>query len=135
MSEPPTEPPPVQPGPYQPQQNPYQPNPYGGSPYSPYTLGPNGIPIGPPPDHPQTTTVLLLGILGFALCQFVSPFAWVMGHRALKEIDESGGRWGGRSNIKIGYVLGIVGSCILILGVLGTLAYIVVVIAVVAGSA
>ena len=44
-----------------PAHNPYQPAPWGGSPYSPYQLGPNGIPIGPPPDHPQTTTVLLLG--------------------------------------------------------------------------
>ncbi len=79
--------------------------------------------------------MLLLGILGFAVCQFCSPFAWVMGHRALKEIDESGGRWGGRSNVKVGYILGIVGTCILILGVVGGIAYVVVVIAVLAGSA
>ncbi len=118
-----------------PAHNPYQPAPWGGSPYSPYQLGPNGIPIGPPPDHPQTTTVLLLGILGFAVCQALSPFAWVMGHRALKEIDASGGRYGGRSNVKIGYVLGIVGSCILILGLVGAIGYLAVVIAVVAGSA
>ena len=91
MSEqPPYTPPPAH-NPYQPG----QPAPWGGSPYSPYQLGPNGVPIGPPPDHPQTTTVLLLGILGFAVCQAVSPFAWVIGHRALKEIDESGGRTAG----------------------------------------
>ena len=118
-----------------PAQNPYQPSPYGNSPYSPYQLGPNGIPMGPPPDHPQTTTVLLLGILGFAVCQVVSPFAWIIGRRALTEIDASGGRWGGRTMVQIGYILGIVGSCILILGVVGGLAYLVVVIAVIAGSA
>lgn len=106
-----------------PPQNPYQPNPYGSSGYNPYQLGPNGVPIGPPPDHPQMTTVLILGILGFSLCQLVAPFAWVMGHRALAEIDASNGRWGGRSNVKVGYVLGIVGSCILGLYVVGGIIY------------
>lgn len=110
--------------PYQP----HQPGPYG------YGVGPTGIPFGPPPDHPQTTTILILGILGFALCQICSPFAWVMGKRALDEIDASGGRMGGRSTVQIGYVLGIVGSVILILGVLGALAYLAILIGVVASA-
>jgi hypothetical protein len=120
----------------QPGHNPYQPNPYGGSAgYNPYQLGPNGVPIGPPPDHPQMTTVLLLGILGLAVCQVVSPFAWVMGRRTLTEIDASQGRWGGRSNVKIGYVLGIVGSCILGLYLVGGIIYLLVIIVAIATSA
>jgi hypothetical protein len=111
--------------PYQP----YQPGPYG------YGTSPTGVPMGPLFDHPQTTTVLILGILGFVLCQVCSPFAWVMGKRVLTEIDASGGRLGGRSTAQVGYVLGIVGSVILGLGVLLGLVYLVVVIGVLSSSA
>jgi hypothetical protein len=80
------------------------------------------------PDHPDATTVLLLGILGMALCQVIAPFAWIKGSRVKKEIDAAGGRYGGRSQVQIGYVLGIVGSAILGLYVVGLLFYIVFVI-------
>ena len=67
---------------------------------------------GPPaPNHPQATTVLILGILGLVLCGIIGPFAWVMGNRVVGEIDASGGRWGGRSEANIGRVLGIVVTC------------------------
>ncbi|MFF0544751.1 DUF4190 domain-containing protein [Nocardia thailandica] len=75
----------------------------------------------PPPDHPKASTVLILGILGLAVCQVVAPFAWIMGRRTLAEIDASGGTLGGRSNAQIGYILGIVGSVFLIFGLLVTL--------------
>ena len=106
-------------------EQPQGPNPYDPHPYTPY--GMRGQVFGPPPDHPQATTVLMLGILGFALCQIVSPFAWVIGNRVRREILESGGRLGGQQVVTIGWVLGIVGSCILGLLVLGFLAYIAVI--------
>ena len=65
--------------------------------------------------------MLILGILGLAVCQVVAPFAWIMGRRTLAEIDASGGTLGGRSNAQIGYILGIVGSVFLIFGLLVTL--------------
>lgn len=101
---------PPRPHPYQPYQ-PYvpQPSPYGG--YGGY--GPTGVPWGPPPDHPQATTSLVLGILGLVLCQVLSPFAWVTGGRTVREIDASGGRLGGRSNANAGRICGIVGTVIL----------------------
>lgn len=106
------------PGP-QPPHHPYQmsPGPYG------YGTSPTGVPWGPPPDHPSATTVLVLGILSFAVCQVVAPFAWVMGRRALAEIDAQPGRYDGRQMVQAGHVLGIVGSVILVLGLLGGLAY------------
>ena len=52
-----------------------------------------------------------------------------------REIDESGGKLGGRSQVQIGYVLGIVGSALLALYVVGFLFYIVVVIIAVSSSA
>lgn len=59
------------------------------------------------PDHPQTNTVLVLGILSF-FCAVVGPVAWVMGRRALREIDASNGMVGGRSQVQVGYIIGIV---------------------------
>jgi hypothetical protein len=86
------------------------PPPYGGPPAGPY----GQQPYYPPPDHPQAVTVLILGILGLVLCQVLSPFAWVIGNRALREIDASGGRLGGRGQVNAGRICGIVGSVLLI---------------------
>lgn len=71
---------------------------------------------GPPPSHPQATTVLILGICGIVLCQICAPIAWVMGNRVVREIDESGGAYGGRDNANIGRILGIIGTALVIAG-------------------
>ena len=68
------------------------------------------------PEHPKAQTSLILGILGLVLCQVVAPFAWSTGKKTVNEIDASGGRLGGRSQAQTGYVLGIVGTVILIAG-------------------
>ncbi|PXX65280.1 hypothetical protein DFR70_104343 [Nocardia tenerifensis] len=73
---------------------------------------------GPPPEHPQATMILILGILGLVFCQILGPVAWVMGRRALNEIDAAGGALGGRSNVMVGYVCGIIASVMIILGLL-----------------
>lgn len=86
-----------------------QPGPQGPPPQQPYWVR--------PPDHPQTTTVLVLGIVGLALCQILGPVAWVMGNRVVGEIDASRGLLGGRDTANIGRILGIVSSVLLILGV------------------
>jgi phosphotransferase system glucose/maltose/N-acetylglucosamine-specific IIC component len=93
--------------------------PYG-APQYPGTFGPVL------PDHPQATTVLILGIVGAVACTPLAPFAWVMGNRVVKEIDASGGTLGGRSTANVGRILGIVWSLLMLLGlVVGVLAVIV----------
>ncbi|MEU1985077.1 DUF4190 domain-containing protein [Nocardia sp. NPDC019395] len=87
---------------------------------------------GPPQDHPQATTILVLGIVSL-FCALCGPFAWVMGKKALNEIDASGGAVGGRSNVMVGYVLGIITSVLMILYVIALIFFIV--IAVVGASA
>lgn len=67
------------------------------------------------PQHPQTTTVLVLGILSLVVCQVIGPFAWSMGNRVIREIDASGGRLGGRETVNIGRILGIVATALLAL--------------------
>ncbi len=83
---------------------------------------PPGYPAQAPmqyaPEHPKATTSLVLGILGVVLCQVLAPFAWVVGKRTVNEIDASGGRLGGRGSAQAGYVLGIVGTVLLGLGLL-----------------
>lgn len=87
---------------------------------------PYGSPYGPPPDHPQATTILVLGILGLVFCQLFAPVAWFMGRKALAEIDASGGAIGGRSNVKAGYICGIIGTILMLLVVIGVVAIIVI---------
>ena len=95
---------------WQPQWQP-QYNPQGG--YAPSPPPGYGYAV---PDHPKAQTSLVLGILGLVLCQVIAPFAWSTGKKTVNEIDASGGRLGGRSQAQTGYVLGIVGSVILIAG-------------------
>ena len=75
------------------------------------------------PEHPQATLALVLGILSVVTCQVLGPFAWVIGHRAVREIDESGGRIGGRGTAQAGYVLGIIGTVLLGFAVLTLLVF------------
>jgi hypothetical protein len=109
-----TQPPP----PGQPPYGNYPPNQYGGPPYA-----------VAPPDHPQATTVLILGIVSVAVCGFVAPFAWVIGNRVVREIDASHGQLGGRSQAQVGRIIGIVYTCIIGVALaIGVLALVIVVI-------
>jgi uncharacterized membrane protein YjgN (DUF898 family) len=114
-------PPPGQP-PGQPPYGSYPPNPYG------------GVPFPLAPDHPQATLVLVLGIVGIVVCGVVAPFAWVMGSRVVKEIDASNGQLGGRSQAQAGRICGIIGTCLIGLGLLAAVAIVVIALVATAGS-
>ena len=79
---------------------------------------PYGAPryAGPPPNHAQATTVLVLGILSVVVCQVVGPFAWVMGNRVVREIDASNGALGGRTEANVGRILGLVATVLIVVG-------------------
>ncbi len=76
---------------------------------------PSGYSHPAPPYHPRAITILVLGILGVTMFYPLGPFAWVMGRRALKEIDSSGGTIGGRGLVLAGYICGIVATVVLAL--------------------
>lgn len=68
---------------------------------------------------------MILGIVGLAgilvACGVtlpVAPFAWYFGAKAVKEIDAEPGRYSGRSEANAGKITGIIGTVLLILGVL-----------------
>jgi hypothetical protein len=96
-------PPPAGPPGYPPPYPGYQPG------YQPYL---------PPQDHPQATLAMILGIVGVVVCQVVGPFAWVIGKRAMNEIDASGGALGGRGQAQAGFILGIISTVLLGLGLI-----------------
>jgi hypothetical protein len=115
----PPNPPGQQPGYWEQQQS--QPPQYGQPQYGqpPYGQVPYGQPpAGYAPDHPKATTALVLGILGIVICGVIAPFAWRIGKKTLDEIDASNGQLGGRGSAQAGYVLGIVGTILLGLGLL-----------------
>jgi hypothetical protein len=123
----PTTPYPQQPTP-QGWQPPYGQPTYGQPPNPQAPYGAAQVPAYGPirPDHPQATTVLILGIVGIVACGLAAPFAWVMGNRVVREIDASGGTLGGRSNANVGRVCGIVGTALLGLALLVFVAVIIV---------
>ena len=90
-------------------QNPYGQPSYGQQPY--------GQPTGPVGNHPQAVTVLVLGIVGLVCCSILGPVAWYMGNKTVKEIDAAPGQYGGRDLAKIGMILGIIGTVLLVLWV------------------
>ena len=70
-------------------------------------------------DHPQGTTILVLGILGLVFCQILGVVAWVMGNNALREIDANPAAYSNRSNVAVGRMLGIISTVLILLFVIG----------------
>lgn len=72
-----------------------------------------GYPMAP--DHPSSTVVLVLGLIGMFLFPPTAPFAWVMGSKARAEMAAYPGRWGSSGTLTVGWVLGIITSVIWLL--------------------
>jgi hypothetical protein len=87
------------------------------------------------PDHPKATTSMVLGILGIVVCGVIAPFAWSIGKKTRDEIDASGGRLGGRGQAQAGYVLGIVGTVLLGLGLVFAVLWLLIVVIAIGGAA
>ncbi|WP_426571907.1 DUF4190 domain-containing protein [Aquihabitans sp. McL0605] len=81
--------------------------PSGYVPYGGYGYGPR--------EHPQGTTILVLGILSLPLlCACIGGIlgliAWLMGNSAMKEIDANPSAYTNRSSVQAGRIIGIVSS-------------------------
>lgn len=62
-------------------------------------------------NHGNATAAMVLGIIGLTLVPGVGIIAWVLGAKALEEIDahpEAG--WTNRDHAKVGKITGIVGT-------------------------
>ncbi|WP_330228118.1 DUF4190 domain-containing protein [Nocardia sp. NBC_00508] len=82
-------------------------------------------PIGQPIEHPNASAVLFLGAASVLCCGVLGPVAWALGRKALNDIEGSldaaaktGGNtqpYGGRAQVLVGYILGIVGTVLMII--------------------
>src|ERR1044072_6315636 len=91
---------------------------YGGDPQQGYGGG-----YGGQVEHPQGTTVLILGILGIVACQILGPFARSMGNKAREEIHRDPLRYSNRSNVNTGRSLGMVATILLGVYLVGGILY------------
>lgn len=71
----------------------------------------------PAVNHPQGTTVLVLGILGLVCCGVLGPVAWIMGNSAMREIDANPAAYSNRGSVQAGRILGIIATVLLVLGI------------------
>jgi len=78
-------------------------------------------PVGQVSDAPRSTkatTILVLGILGIICCQIAGPIAWYMGRQELALIRAGSVSAQDETIVKIGMILGIISSILLLLGVI-----------------
>lgn len=93
-----------------------------GKPPAPVVTGspsPSAYSPPPPPPVPQappSTTPLVLGILGIVCCGFLAPIAWVMGNNYEAQCRAMGVEPDG--NGKAGKILGMIGTALLVIGVM-----------------
>ncbi len=90
------------------------------------SMPPPPPPPGPSPyayrqsaEHPNGTTILVLGILSLVVCGLLGPVAWVMGNTAVREMNANPAiDYRNRGNVTAGRVCGIIGTVLLVLGAL-----------------
>jgi hypothetical protein len=70
------------------------------------------------------TVILVLGILGLVVCAPLAIAAWVMGSKDLKEMDAGTMDPTGRGNTNAGKICGIIGTILMILGLIFGLIFI-----------
>ena len=120
--------PPPPPNPYgpPPYQQPYQ-QPYGAPPpsgYPPYQVTPPNDGLGLASMIVGIVSLVLLCVYGFGLLG--SPAALIMGRISMNRIDRSGGTLSGRGMALAGFILGIVGTVLLVLAIIAVVIIIVV---------
>jgi predicted Zn finger-like uncharacterized protein len=76
------------------------------------------------------TLILVLGILSLVVCNIFGPIAWMMANTDLKEIRAGNMDPEGESTTNIGRILGIIGTCLLALGLVCGCIYIIFVVAI-----
>lgn len=73
--------------------------------------------------------MLVLGILSLVVCGLLGPVAWVMGSRALSEIDVDPLRYRNRGTVLAGKILGIISTVLLLVAVFAWIAIISIIVA------
>lgn len=80
-----------------------------------------------PMEPHRGTMILILGILSLAVCGLIGPFAWAMGRTDLRKMKAGIMDDRGYNETQIGYILGIVATVIVGIGLVFTFLWFVVV--------
>lgn len=107
----------------------YAQQPYGQQPYGqqPYGYGYNAA----PPNDGQATASMIVGIValvlscGYGVTLLASPVAMFLGRSSMKRIDASNGQLAGRGMALTGFILGIIGTVMLVLALLVLAAFLI----------
>lgn len=93
---------------------------YGAPPPPEGPYGQQQPPYGgrPAPTHGSATTALVLGILSLVVCAPLGIPAFIIGRRAEREVQASGGNLAGEGLAKAGWILGLIGMILMALGLL-----------------
>lgn len=73
---------------------------------------------GRPMEPHRGTMILIFGIVGLLLCGIFAILAWAFGNQDLKKMREGIMDPSGESNTNTGRILGIIGVCLWIAGIL-----------------
>ena len=73
------------------------------------------------PEPSRATSAVLLGIIGLLTCGVLSPYAWYLGSKEIKAINEDRRDPTNRGSANAARVIGIIGTVILVIA-LGVLA-------------
>jgi fatty acid desaturase len=102
--------------------------------YQPAPTAQPGQAGGAYPEASQATLALILGIVGLLLFQPLGPFAWWLGGKEKKAIDAGRRDPANRGQAVAGWVLGIIATIFLILGVLFFVIFLIIGIGAAAGA-
>ena len=86
------------------------------------SAGPFNRPRSPVRQHPEGTTILVLGILSIVICPLIGPLAWSMGNKAMAQVRFSGYQFSNAGFIKAGRILGAVATLLMVFYVVLVLA-------------
>jgi hypothetical protein len=76
-----------------------------------------------PANHPRATLILVLGILSIPCCGlFTGIPAIILGNTARNEIAASGGTIGGQGLVNAGFICGIIGTVLSVVGIIVNIA-------------
>jgi hypothetical protein len=102
------------------QQPPYGQPPYGQPPYgqAQYGQAPYGYGAQNRVEHPQGTTILVLGILGLVVCGILGIVAWSMGNKARDEMAaQPGVSFTNEGMITAGRICGMISTIIMVISI------------------
>jgi len=95
----------------------------------------NGLPQHVAMEPHRASTILVLGILSIVICAVCGPIAWVMANKDMIKMNSGLMDPSGLEQTKAGKICGIIGTVLLILGVIFAIIYAIVAVVIIGAAA